>query len=56
VAKRTKTTEPVVNCQQATQFEKFAKSMRALMAVPKRELDELLAKEKAGKSAKSRLP
>jgi hypothetical protein len=36
--------------QPESAFQRFAKVMRALIAVPKRELEEKLAEEKAGHS------
>jgi hypothetical protein len=40
----------------ASTFERFTKVLRALVAVPKAELDQALAKEREEKRAKQRLP
>lgn len=41
--------------QAESPFQRFAKTMRALVAVPKRELDEKLAEEKAKREEKTKI-
>jgi len=46
---------PKATFSDGSPFERLAKTMRALIGVPKRELEEMLAQERADKPSKRKL-